>query len=298
MGAACCVCIMPVLSPIKPNRALFRKSSGKNPVAHQRAGDDLQLEIPLRKRLFVYHCEQCARRKGRAQFACTRCDGRIKEGDPNELVRVWGSQRAYTPKPDAWTVLTDVELKPVLAQSKKKNEATSASALKPGDVIPVHGSSGREDWKVIAISARPSVRKITAFAARQGFKREFEYDETEMVLTLSENASPGKTKREGTMRMLREHPELLHEATLSVHLDKHLKRRVTSAAAVQWATERVYVGTGAGGGSINESELKRYLVWRCAVGLVLGVEPELEQRLAETRFCRLTSSGKATRAWT
>ena len=190
---------------------------------------------------------KCARRKGRAQFACTRCDGRIKEGDPNELVRVWGSQRAYTPKPDAWTVLTDVELKPVLAQSKKKNEATSASALKPGDVIPVHGSSGREDWKVIAISARPSVRKITAFAARQGFKREFEYDETEMVLTLSENASPGKTKREGTMRMLREHPELLHEATLSVHLDKHLKRRVTSAAAVQWATERVYVGTGAGG---------------------------------------------------
>ena len=86
--------------------------------------------------------------------------------------------------------------------------------------------------------------------------------------------------------------------THAVHLDKHLKRRVTSAAAVQLATERVYVGTGAGGGSINESELKRYLVWRCAVGLVLGVEPELEQRLAETRFCRLTSSGKATRAWT
>ena len=66
---------------------------------------------------------------------------------------------------------------------------------------------------------------------------------------------------------------------------------------MQWATEPVYVRTGEDGGVLDESELKRYLLWRCAVGLVLAVEPELEQRLAETRFCRLTSSGKATRAW-
>jgi len=277
--------------------SLFRKSSGKNPVAHQRAADGLQLEIPLRKRLFVYHCAQCAGRKGRAQFGCSRCGGRMKEGDSKELVRVWGPQRAHVPKPDAWTVLADVEAKPAWAQSKKKNEAIHASALKVGDVIPVHGPSGREDWRVNALGVRPCVGKITAFAEWRGFKHEFEYDKTETVLTLCQNRV-GKTKRRGVVRMLKEHPELLHEATLSVHLDKHLKRRAASAAAVQWTTESVYVRTGEDGGVLDESELKRYLIWRCAVGMVLAVEPELEQRLVETRFCRLTSSGKATRAWT
>ena len=276
---------------------LFRKSSGKNPVAHQRAADGLQLEIPLRKRLFVYHCAQCAGRKGRAQFHCPRCGGRMKEGDPKELVRVWGSQRAHVPKPDAWTVLADVEAKPAWAPSKKKNKLMSALALKVGDVIPVHGPSGREDWRVTALGVRPCVQKITAFAAWKGFKREFEYDKTETVLTLSQNVCVGKTKRKGVVRMLKEHPELLHEATLSVHLDKHLKHRAAFASAVEWATDPVYVRTKEDGGVLDESELKRYLVWRCAVGMVLAVEPELEQRLSETRFCRLTSSGKATRAW-
>ena len=211
--------------------SLFRKSSGKNPVAHQRAADHLQLEIPLRKRLFVYHCAQCAGRKGRAQFGCSKCGGRMKEGDSKELVRVWGAQRAHVPKPDVWTVLADVEAKPAWAPSKKKNKTTSASALKVGDVIPVHGPSGRENWKVTAIGMRPCVQKITAFAAWKGFKREFEYDKTETVLTLSQNRV-GEKKRKGVVRMLEEHPELLHEATLSVHLDKHLKRRAASAAAV------------------------------------------------------------------
>lgn len=277
--------------------SLFRKSSGKNPVAHQRASDDLQLEIPLRKRLFVYHCAQCAGRKGRAQFGCPKCGGRMKEGDPKELVRVWGAQRAHVPKPDVWTVLADVDAKPAWTPLKRKNKTTSASALNMGDVILVHGPSGRESWKVTAIGVRPCAQKITVFAAWKGFKREFEYDKIETVLTLTQNRV-GEKKQKGVVRMLKEHPELLHEATLSVHLDKHLKHRAASTATVQWATEPVYVRTGEDGDILDESELKRYLIWRCAVGLVLAAEPELEQRLAETRFCRLTSSGKATRAWT
>ena len=60
-----------------------------------------------------------------------------------------------------------------------------------------------------------------------------------------------------------------------MHLDKHLKHRAASAAAVQWTTESVYVRTGEDGGVRDESELKRYLIWRCAVASFMGSQKGL-----------------------
>ena len=50
-------------------------------------------------------------------------------------------------------------------------------------------------------------------------------DKTETVLTLSQNVCLGKTKRRGVVRMLKEHPELLPEATLGYYPVRAFDRR-------------------------------------------------------------------------
>ena len=80
--------------------ALFRKSSGKNPVVLARRSNKVEITPNTARRPHVYRCPACAPRK-RAQHKCGGCS-RMKEGDEHEIVRV-----GDVPRADALTTFRD-----------------------------------------------------------------------------------------------------------------------------------------------------------------------------------------------